>query len=341
MGFTSQAGQVIVRSQAVLGTFQADTATAGVGVKLKSGSLGSNRDLLIPDAEIGGGRDVVDSQLGPASWTGDYDLYARIDAIATFLKAALGTAAGPVTTTGMTQHTLTPLDSGTLPPLSIEENIGGSLETYNYTDVFVNTFHLECDAGGYMSCKVGLIAAKQIAGATKTIAGVKWDATSMYVGTNITALYNAVSLPAKKFSLDINNNIAADDFRLGSFYLGDVTAKRREITASFGIRQQSSALWRQATYGLASAVAPGGNTIEAPLVITALSYDDIPGATPVGTKYSIALTMPNFVLKPFSLSASGDDVIENDIEGQAFRPSAATPVITAVLKTGATGLVIA
>lgn len=338
MGFTSQAGQVIVRSQTAPGIYNADTGTGGVGIKIKSGALGSNRDLMIPDAEIGGGRDVTDSQLGPISWSGDYDFYARIDAVSTLLKAALGTAAAPATVTGVTTHTLTPLDSGVLPFLSIEENIGGSLETYQYTDAVVNTFHMECDAGGYLTCKVGIIAIKQVAGGVKTAVPV-YDATSMFVGTNISALYNSVGLPAKKFSLDINNNIAADDFRLGSFYLGDLTAKRREVTASFGIRQSSSAMWRQATYGLAAATTPGGNTVEAPLVLTILSYDDIPASTPA-TKYTIALTMPNFVLKPFSLSASGDDVIENDIEGQAFRPSAATPVLTAVLKTGASGILI-
>lgn len=338
MGFTSQAGQVVLRSQTVQGTFNADTGTAGVAVKLKSGSLGTNRDLMIPDAEIGGGRDVTDSGLGPVSWGGDYDFYARTDALTTMFKACLGTAVTPVAVTGLSTHTITPVDSGTLPYLSIEENIGGSLETFNYTDAVVNTLHLECDAGGYVTGKIGVIAAKQIAGATKTAVPV-FDNTSMFVGTNIAVTYNAVSLPAKKFSLDINNNVAADDFRLGSFYLGDLTAKRREITASFGIRQSSSALWRQATYGLAAATTPGGSTVEAPLVITITSYDDIPGATPT-TKFTLTITIPNFVLKPFSLSASGDDIIENDVEGQAFRPLAATPIITAVIKTGVTGVAI-
>lgn len=339
MGFTSQAGQVILRSQTVAGTYNADTGTGGVGIKLKAGSLGSNRDLLVPDAEIGGGRDVVDGYLGAVSWSGDYEFYARIDAIATLLKAALGTAADPVTLSGVTTHTITPLDSGTLPFLSIEENLGGTLETYNYNDAVVNTFHLESDASGYLSGSAGIIAIKQVSGAVKTPVPT-YDGTPMYVGTNIAVQYNGVTLPAKSFSLDINNNVEDGDFRLGSFYIGDLTAKRREVTASFNIRAASSAMWRQAVYGASAAVAPSGIATKSPLVITIISYEDIPLATPAGKKYEISITIPNFVLKPFSIAASGDDIIENDVEGQAVRPAPGTPLMTVVLKTGVTGIAI-
>lgn len=332
MGFSSQSGQVILRSQAVQGVYQADTGAAGVGVKIRGGSLGPNRELMIPDPEIGGGRDVSDAYLGGISFSGDYEMYARVDAIATLLKAALGQAAAPVTATGVTTHTITPLDSGTLPFLSVEENVGGSLETFRYNDCVVNTLHLEADANGYLMATAGLIGAKQVAGAAKTVAPV-WDETPMIVGTNVSVTYNSVTLPAKSFSLDINNNFEDDDFRLGSFYIGDLTAKRREITASFGIRQSSSALWRQATYGLSTATEAGGLTSRQELVINCSTYEDIQGGTPA-TKNSIGLTIPKFILTPYSLDPSGDDIIENDVEGQAIRPAAATPIMTAVIKTG-------
>lgn len=334
MGFSSQSGQVLLRSQAVQGTYQGDISTTGLAAYLRSGSLGANRELMIPDPEIGGGRDVVDAYLGAVSWSGDYELYGRVDVLATLLKAALGTAAAPVTATGVTTHTITPTDSGTLPFLSIEENIGGSLETYKYTDAVVNTLHLEADANGYLMATAGIIGAKQDAGVTKSTPGpTQWDNTPMIVGTNVTVTYNSVTLPAKNFSLDINNNIEDDDFRLGSFYIGDLTAKRREITAGFGIRESSSALWRQATYGVPSATAPGGLTTKNQLVITCQTYEDIQGGTPA-TKNSLTLTIPKFALTPYSLEASGDDIIESDIEGQALRPAAATPIMTAVVKTG-------
>jgi hypothetical protein len=331
MGYSSQAGAVILRSQTVLGTYNADTGTAGVGIKLRSGSLGANRDLMIPDAEIGGGRDVVDAYLGAVSWAGDYEFYARMDSLTTLLKAALGTAAAPVTASGVTTHSITPTDAA-LPYLSIEENIGSALETYRYNDAVVNTLHLEAEANGYLMGTAGIIGAKQLAGAARTATPV-WDDTPMTVGTNITVTYNAVTLPAKSFSLDIANNFEDDDFRLGSFYIGDLTAKRREVTATFGIRESSSALWRQATYGTGAATAPGGITTKQQLIITCTTYENISGSTPL-TPYSLTITIPNFILKPYTLEASGDDIIESDVEGQAVRPVAGTSLMTAVVKTG-------
>lgn len=333
MGYSSQAGQVLFRTQTAQGTYNADTGTAGVAMKLRGGSLGPSRELMIPDAEIGGGRDVNDAYLGAVSWSGDYEFYARLDSLPTLLKAAFGTANSAVTT-GVNTHTITPSDAAALPYLSIEEKIGAGLETYQYVDAVVNSFHLEAEANGYLMGTAGIIAAKQTAGAAPTAVPV-WDNTPMVVGTNITVTYNAVTLPAKSFSLDLSNNFEDDDFRLGSFFIGDLTPKRRELTASFGIREASSALWRQATYGLPAATAPGGITTKNQLVITCTTYEDIVAGIPA-TKYSITITIPFFALTPYSLEASGDDIIESDIEGQALRPVVATPLCTVVVKNGKT-----
>jgi len=246
------------------------------------------------------------------------------------MKSCLGTI-GSVVTTGITTNTITPLDSGTLPFLSIEENIGGSLETYRYNDCVVNSLHLEVDANGYLMATAGIIGAKQIAGATKTPTPV-WDQLPMIVGTNCTITYNAVSMPAKSFSLDINNNFEDDDFRLGSFYIGDLTAKRREVTAGFTIRESSSALWRQATYGLPAATEVGGLTTKNQLIISCLTYESIAGGTPT-TPNTLTITIPKFILSPYTLAASGDDIIDSDLTGQAVRPLLATPIITVVTKT--------
>lgn len=332
MGFSSQAGQVIVKTQATPGTLDPALGTGGVGIKLRSGSLGTNRELLVPDPEIGGGRDTTDAYLGAAVWGGDYEFYARMDSLATLLKACLGTADAPVTATGVTTHTIKPLDVGALPFLSIEEAIGGTFETFTYYDAVVNTLHLEAEANGYLQGTAGIIAARQTAGATRTATPL-WDNTPMVVGTNIQVTYNSVSLPAKSFSLDINNNFEDDDFRLGSFYVGDLTPKGREVSASFSIREKDSALWRQATYGTSAATSVGGQTTKNALVITCSTYETIQGGTPA-TPYSLTITIPKFILSPYSISASGDDVIESDIEGRAVRPDPASGIMTAAIKTG-------
>lgn len=335
MGFSSQAGQVGFATQASQGVFPAGFATAAEYMKLRSGALGPNRDLLITDPEIGGGRDTVDAYLGAISWSGDYEFYARLESLPTLLKACLGSSTS-ATATGVNTHTITPLDSATLPFLAVEENIAGSLETMQYTDAVVNTFHVESEANGYMMGTAGLIAKTGVAGATKNATPV-WDNSPMIVGTNIVITLNGVTLPAKSFSLDITNNFEDDDFRLGSFTLGDLTAKGREVSGSVTIRPQDSSLWRRAVFGTPTATGPGGTTTKDQMVITATTYEDISGGTPP-TKSSLAFTIPKVALEPFGLEPSGDDVIENDVSWRALRPAAATPILTAVVKNGKTSI---
>ena len=327
MGFSSQAGQVILRSQAVAGTYQADTGTSGVGIKLRSGALAPSRTLMIPDPEIGGGRDIADAYLGGVSFSGDYEFYARLESLTTLLKAAFGvvdsTADQPAV--GANQHVFTPSDSAQLPFLSVEEAIGASLETYHYTDAVVNTLHLESDASGYLQGTAGFIAKTQQAGQTRT-ALPKWDNGPMMVGTNITLTYGGVSVGAKSFSFDLNNNFADDDYRLGSFFIGDLTPAGREVTAGFTIREKDSALWRQAVYGVQSATTPGGLTTKSDLLITISTYEDLVNA--VGTKGQLVIEIPKFAITPYGLSASGSDIIESDISGQGLRPDTADPICT-------------
>lgn len=333
MGYSSQSGQVLLRTQDTPGVFPTDFGDESIAMKLRSGSLGPNRDLMTPDPEIGGGRDTTEAYLGAASWSGDYEFYARMESITTLLQGCLGVdAVTAIQGAGAWQHTFTPTDEANLPYLAIEERIGSGLETYQYTDAVVNTFHLECEANGFLMGTAGLIARKQIAGATAT-SDPNWDESPLLVGTNTVATLGGVSLPAKSFGFDINNNIEDDDFRLGSFYLGDMTAKGREVSGSVAIRPNDSALWRRAVYGQSSLTQVGGLTTKAPLVITSTTYEDIGGSNPL-IKSSIEVTFPKIVLEPYALEPSGDDVIENDISWRAVRPQVGTPICTVVVKSG-------
>lgn len=333
MGYSSQAGAVLLKTQATKGTFPANFDTTAVGLKIRSGALGANRDLLVPDPEIGGGRDTSDAYLGAISFSGDYEFYARMESIATLLGAALGITNTVWDGTGMVgTHTITPSDAAQLPFIAVQEQIGAGLDNFNYTDAVVNTFHLESEANGYLMGTAGLIAITQ-APTTSPVADPDFDNTPLIVGTNITASYNGVTVPAKSFSLDINNNFEDDDFRLGSFFLGDLTPKSREITAKLTIRHDAKDMWRQATYGTSAAVAPGGLVTKQPLVITMTTYENIVGSTPP-VKSSLQFTIPKCVISPFAYSPSGDDVLENDLDLRGLRPDPANPILTAVLKNG-------
>lgn len=331
MGFPSQAGQLIMKTQSVAGTYDAATGTAGMAFRTRSGSLAPNRDSIIPDPEIGGVRDVSDAYLGAVSWAGDFAWYGRFGMLALLLKAVLGNCASVAGTSSTpSTHTITPVSSTALPWMSVEHAISTSYQTYNYTDAKVNTFHLEADANGYLAGTCGLIARKETSDNVRTPAPI-WDTRPMAVGTNITVQYNGLTLPAKTFSFDINNNLETDDFRLGSLYLGDITEKRREITMGCTIRPADSTLWKQATYGSGATNAPVGLTAKQPAVITINSYETVPGVTPT-VPFSLVITVPSAVIQPFGAAPSGDDVLQHDITMQGLAPNPATPILTAVVK---------
>lgn len=331
MGYSSQPGVTAFRTQTARGVTATDIATEGVAVKLTSGAMAGNRELLIPDAEMGGSRDIPDALLGAVSFGTDYEFYVRFQFIATFLQAALGNAVtSGDAATGYT-HTFTGSDDSQLPFLSIYEEISSGLERMMYTDCVVNTFHLEADPNSYLTGTVGMIGARQVQGIADLDVEDVYDNTTMTVGTNITVLYNSVDVEAKSFSIDINNNFEDDDFRLGSFFLKDLTPKRREITASMTLRHESSAMMRQALLGTSTATTAGGITTKLPLEIRIKTYEDIPGVTPA-TPFSLTFLIPKVIFEPFAFEPSGDDILESDVSMQAVRPDLATPILTAVLK---------
>jgi len=336
MSFKSQPSTLGLRTQSAKGTY-ADPGAAspnqGVFIRYTGGGLAANRDLMIPDAEIGGNRDIPDAALGPVSWGGDFNGYARMEFLATIMKGVLGSAVDSGTTaTGFT-HTITPVDATALPWLSVEEDVGDVFEKFRYIDAKVNTLHLEAEATGYLMTTFNLLALTQTAGNTQTPSGSqRWDTSPLLVGTNITVTYNGASLPAKSFSMDINNNLEDDDFRLGSLTLPDAVEKRREVTMGVTIRPQDSSLWKQAVYGSSAATAPsGGAATKQQAVITITSYEDIPGAT-VGTKYVTTITVPKAAIAPFSVEPNNDDVLQTDLEIRALRPDPTVALLTVAVK---------
>lgn len=338
MGFNSQSGHIGLKTQTAKGSYLSPGAVApnqGVFMYFRSGGLGGNRELMIPDPEIGGNRDVPDANLGPIAYSGDIDFYARMESLATLLKGALGgaTSAGAALT-GYT-HTIVPTD--TQPWLSVEEKVGNGYQAFRYTDCKVNTLHLEADANGYLTGTAGLIGLTQAVEPAPTAVGVqRRDTSGLIVGSSCFVRWNGVNLPAKSFSFDINNNIEDDDFRLGSLFLGDLVEKRREITMGVTIRPEDSTLWKTAMWGSPSATAPGGSAFKDDVVIEVASYEDVKGAT-AGIKYSMLITIPKAAIAPFNPAPSGDDVVEHDLEIRALRPDPSVDILScAVINSYAT-----
>lgn len=335
MGYSSQSGQVVFRKQTARGATAADIGTKGVAMRLRSGGLAGNRELLVPDPEIGGGRDTQGALLGTISFAGDYEYYARLNSITTQIQAALGVATsveGTAPNVASSTHTITPSD-GQLPFYTIYERISNGLLASLYKDCVANTFHFEVEPNGQLTATTGWIGSGiEIDPAALTGVDALYDNGPMIAGTNVTVQYGGVEVPAKSFSFDVSNNVEDDDFRLGSFFLGDLTAKQREVTASMTIRHENAKLLKQALFGSETAMAVTCATTDKPLVVTANTCQVISGTTLTG---QLKLTIPNAIVEPFAFEPSGDDVIESEVSLRAIRPSLTTPICTIEVRNGA------
>lgn len=336
MGVSSQQGVFALKTQTARGVPATNIGTTGIGMFRTGGSLSGNRELMRTDPEIGGNRDVQNALLGPISYGGDIEFYCRFESIGILLKAALGApvSAAPAGITGATEHVFTPSDATSLPFLTIYERIGANLQHIQYTDVVVNTLHIESDADGFVTGSVGLIGCRGLYGVPNIdISTVLDDTPSLTVGTNVHALYDDVDLKAKSFSIDINNNFEDDDYRLGSYYLEDLTPKRREVSGSVTLRHETEEKMRAALLGSSVATQAGGLVTQKPIEIDIDTFGEIPGATPA-TTYGLNLEFAKTVFEPFGFEPSGDEILESDVTWQALRPEASVPVMLATLVNG-------
>jgi hypothetical protein len=289
---------------------------------------------MIPDPEIAGagGRDVPKAYLGPVTYSGEHNFYVRSEALPLALYGVLGGGGGAPTGSGTAGyvHTFTPAD--TLPFFTLQEQVANSFDTFKYTDTYFDSLKLECAADGYMMGTLGLAARQQDAG--QTPATPAFDATPMYVGSNITITYNAVTVQAQSFTFEYKNNLEKNHFILGSLLVDAMTPKRRDITGTFALRPQANTFFRQAMYGNSSATTPTGLPTAQQLIITATTYEIITGAT--SQVYTTTITLPEVELLPFKPTATGDNVLEHSIDFRVVKIAASNAATVAVTNGVAT-----
>lgn len=323
MGFNSQSGQFGMGIQTLKGTAVAATRF----MPLRSGGLGGDRALLIPDPEIGGGRDVQNAYMGPVAFSGDVEFYPRMEALAMLLYGVLGAknstsdSGPPVVGT----HVITPAD--TIPWFTVEERVGNQFESFQYTDTKVNSLHMEAEATGYLTGSANMIALGGVSGFTEQVSP-DFDESPMMVGTNIVFEFGGADLHARSFSVDLENNIENDDFRLGSLFLYDAVAKRRMGRIGANYRPEDATLWKQAMWGGSAFTTPqGGRAYRGPATITMTTFETI-GDEVAGTPFSVEFEIPACVIAPHKVTPSGDDIIGSDIELTMIRPSLSEPLVT-------------
>lgn len=428
MGFNSQAGQVGFGIQSVKSTPVAATRFA----RVRGGSLAAMRDLLIPDPEIGGNRDIPQAYMGSVHYAGDYSFYPRMQMVAFLLRAVLGgvsssstagdnevqslaitgtptggtftltfkgqttsaldfdatagevdaalealstVGAGNVACTGgplpgaavtitfggdlatldvpvitatssltggsspaiaittttpgthtVGIHTITPAD--TSPWLTLEERYGTSLGSFRYSDCKVNSLKLECDANAYLTGSATIIALTGESGFTaQTDPDI--DETPMIVADQVQVSFGGSVLPAKSFSIEINNNIEDDDYRLGSNVLADLVEKRREVKMTFTVRPDDIDMWKAATWGDVGSDTPiSGPAYQGAVQILVDTFEEVV----TGTPYRLLIDIPTAVMAPFKIEPNGDDVIQNDVELTAIRPDVAYSLMTVTVR---------
>ena len=163
MGFVAQAGHFGLKTQTAKGTFLSPGAVApnqGVFIFFRSGALGGNRELLIPDPEIGGARDIPDA----AAWSDlvlGRDRHVRPHGVAGVLPAGRARRRTPSPARRPPASRTPSLRPTRSRGSRVEEKIGNGYEVFKYTDAKVNTFHMEADANGYLMATAGMIALKQ------------------------------------------------------------------------------------------------------------------------------------------------------------------------------------
>lgn len=351
--YQSSLGQIGAAKQSAVGTPATIAATAPTRwMKLRSSSVGADRNLLIPDPEIGGAgaRDVPKAYLGPTVFTGDYDFYVRSEALPLYLLAALGAPEPTVTQPGGTatptastgyQHIYTPAD--TLPALTIQEAIGNGFDVMQYSDAFVNTLHLECAADGYYMGRAGIVAINGTAGNTAQ-ASPTFDASPLIVGSKIVVtiggtystatnvVTGGTAFQAQSFSFDLNNNIESNHFVLGSLFVDAMTPKRRDVTGNLALRPQTNSYFRQAVFGTSGTqTSITGLSVVTNVNISATTYEVISGAAT--NVYNVTVNIPEAILAPHKVSPNQDNIIEESFDFRGVKVGG-TNVATAVVSNG-------
>lgn len=304
MSYSSQTGHFGARVQDSQGTFKAPTFF----FKLMSGGLGSNSELLIPDPEIGGSRDIDEAAVGAISYGGTYEFNFRSEDIGILLYGALGNVTVSGLGNGAYKHTFTPANS--LPWLSIEEKVSETYDTFHYTDAKVSSVELNSDANAFLTGSADMIAITQSGNASA--ATPSFDSSPILTSHTGYITLEGTQYYVRSASFSFNNNLEDDDFRVGRRTLGDIPEHRRELSAVLTIRPDDATLYRKAVYGSGTAYTPTNNVHSGALVMQWDSGTNLIGSS--AYPYKLKITVDNAYFRPFTVEPSGDDIIEHDLE---------------------------
>jgi hypothetical protein len=309
MSYTSETGSLGLAIQAVKGAFTAPTDY----MKVQSIELNPEGEKIIPDVEIGSGSDITDVYQGTYKISGSIDSYVRPEAIGVLFYGALGkyTASGSLGS-GAYLHNF--IASGVLPWISVKKTVSDDIQVFNYTDCKVEGFQIDINASEPATAKFDIVG---ISDAIGVAGNENYETAPMLIATQATVTIGGVAVSAKKATLNYKNNLEADDFRVGSRFLGDITEKRREIDLSMDIvLDTTSKLYEKAFYG-------GAASTSATFTVYAERVDiEIQSATNIGTSslpFKILLSIKNATFMAAPTPSKGDELVVIPLELKATK----------------------
>jgi hypothetical protein len=330
--FNAQQGYIGFRGQVNKGGFLAPT----IFTKVLSGGLGADTELLVPDPEIGGGRDITDVFPGAVKFSGDTEFYFRPESLGVLLYGLMGTVATSNLGSGAYRHTFQTLTSGNLPYLSGQEKVADVLDTFNYVDGKVNSLTLDSESNSLLRGSFNLIFTTQSGNISPQVP--VFDTSPILVSHGGTITLDGTIVSCKSVSFEFNNNLDDDDFRIGNRFLGQLVEKRRELNVSLTIRPQDIDFYRKAVYGdSASPYTPKNDVYTGSLVLNFESPGNIPGGS--GLPYRLQITLQEVAFKPFPISPSGDDPIDFEMEVMPLYDGS-NPIAKAELWNGKSSVLI-
>jgi hypothetical protein len=318
----AQNGYVALATQTAKGT--PATVSGADSLRVTSVSVGGNAEALDYEDEIGGGRDADSSAavLGGFTVSGDLEGLFRPKAFGLLLLGAGFTAAAPVqdATTGAYTHTFTP---GTAKYLSLLTRWGTTDAIRRFSDCLVDELTLSLDANGKVTWSASVIGAREEYGQAGVTPTFETSPVANYAGSAVT-LDTLGTYRWESMELSIANNLADDEFVIGSRALDDVTPGAREVSISGTIKVGNNSpsvtdLYRAAVFGSKTATdssTAGADPYHTSAAMTFGSKKLI--GTSVTKRYGLIATLPDVVLAGFPLEASGADRLTVAVAGRAL-----------------------
>ena len=157
-----------------------------------------------------------------------------------------------------------------------------------------------------------IIASNAVAGKTEQTSSFETSPIMTFAGGSV--VVNSGAMSVKSVSLDINNNVADDDFRIGSRTLESLVEKRREIEASVEIVPTDNTVFRQTIYGSSSATTVSGlqTAFGGALFLRFETAAKIPGSATVG--YQLDFNFPKAMFKIADFTGANDDMITQTLD---------------------------